>query len=879
MSLAASVVGLILQSGRRVFLKIVDLRTNYITNPIGYDLSYQTLTWKYEAQAEEAPVKRWQVDVAKDIEFKSLISRIQEQENLNSKCELMLELEPRTRYYWRITVWCEDNKQISEMAYFETGKLNEKWSGGWIGIKRNSAEVSPVIRKTFCVEKKVQQARIYMTGLGLYECYMNDIMVNDGYLQPGFHNYNFWIQYQSYDVTETIKKGVNTLGFLLGAGWYKGRFGVNGGFENNFGENYHLLCELHIQYSDGTETVINSDDSFVYSDGPVLFSNIYDGEIFDAGKLEINWMDGEYNTESWKKVQLQTPERMEKLVERYSVPIKKKDVLIPEKIIHTPAGKTVIDFGQNITGWLVIRGSMAANQTIKFLFAEHMQKGEICRDNLGTAKQEFVYTGNGEENLIRPHFTYFGFRYVQVEEMELADEYILEHIEGWNLYSDLPMTGSIVTGNKDVNQLISNALWSQKDNFTDHPTDCPQRAERLGWTGDAQFYSGTASMFMYTPAFFRKYMKDVNEEQRHKNGQVPFIVPKIAGRGMEAQGDEVSAAWSDVATVIPWILYELYGDKNLLAEEYEGMKAWVEYMIEKDREGGNKSLWQSGFHFGDWLSLDNIQPGPFGKTEPFYIASCYYYYSTKLTAKAAKVIGNKEDEIYYRGLAEKIRQAIRLEYFNENGVCMQDTQTGYVLAIFMDIAEGGEIQENGQFLVEKIQEAGGHLDTGFVGTPYICRALSKAGYNETAYQLLLREEYPSWLYPVKLGATTIWESWNALNENGEFILTPSLNHYTFGSVVEWIFRDVCGLNPCWENDKAVMRIQPKPSKQLGSASGRLETLQGCYEVTWRIVEDKIDYEIKIPYSGRAKFTSYYNGEELELTPGIYQYSEKVTNKK
>lgn len=925
-------------------IKVTDMKVNHIANPMGYDLSTQTFSWKYEVSATSAAavpsVSAACVQVAADQDFTEMVYDSGMRSDISNKAfELDLKLSPRTRYFWRVKVglsYGADHAQgdhteviVSDAAWFETGKLEEEWTAQWIAFpvsgmddescreaacegarELNSADpaaanqkenqesaswepveadiehiterpASPVARKKFRIEKTVESARLYVTGLGLYECYLNGAMQNDGYFQPGFNHYNYWLQYQTMDITDALNQGENELRFLIGDGWYKGRFGVNGGFENNFGTGNHLLCEIRIRYEDGSEEVIGSDETFEYALGPVLFSSIYDGEIFDARKLNVfeaeNSFEKTYDAHStWRPAILKAPEKIEKLTERFSLPVVVKNKLKPAALLIGPDDEKILDMGQNMTGWLVFKDKLEAGQTVTLRFAELLKDGKLCMDNLLTAKNTaFVYTSAGtgrnknECGSVRPHFTYFGFRYVQLEGFE--GEIDLDDFEGWNIYSDLAITGDVKTGNADVNQLISNALWSQRDNFLEHPTDCPQRAERLGWTGDAQIYYKTASYFMDTTAFFRKYIRDVNEEQSHRDGLVPFIIPKIKGRGFsDPNAVECSAAWSDVATVVPWMMYVYYGDKNLLREQYVGMKSWVSHMIQEDEKNGGKYLYQTGFHFGDWLALDNPEPGPFGKTDPFYIASAYYMYSTELTAKAAEVLGYDEDAKAFNDRAARIKAAILDTYFDVDGICKIDTQTAYVLAIYMDIADGKAALKNGAILADKIRSNHMHLDTGFVGTPYLCLALTKAKQYDVAVELLLQKEIPGWLGEVKLGATTIWEAWDALDEKGYLTGDASLNHYAYGSVVEWIFSDVCGLKPMAEApgfEKVLMT--PHPTKKLGSAEASLDTAFGQYKISWDCEGEVPHVKVKVPYGGSA--TLRWQGESLELAAGEYAF--------
>lgn len=877
-------------------MKITDLCVNHIKNPVGYDLSYQTFSWKYEGADSETSALACRVIIARDAEYRNIISDSGFDVDIKAIAYcLKLELEPRTRYYWRVQARLASGAVVESetAAYFETGKIGEPWQGKWIGVTDTTVDCeeiekkqpSPLIRRSFVLKQPVKSARLYLTGLGLFEGYLNGAWINDGYLAPGFNAYQMWCQYQTLDVTKSLHAGENVFAVLLGAGWYKGRFGVNGGYENQFGKNYHLLYELHVVYEDGTEEVIASDGTERHTEGPVRFSNIYDGEDYDATKIPRGWMQPGFDDSGWKLAELLVPEHLTGMSERFSIPVVVKEERKPVKLLVDPDGNKILDMGQNMTGWLVFKDCLKPGQKVQLKYAEHMQDGRICTTNLLNARAEFNYVSDGAGSLVRPHFTYFGFRYVQIE--GFPEDIGAEDFTGWSMYSDMTTTGWIQTGNRDINQLISNAFWSQKDNFLEHPSDCPQRSERLGWTGDAQMYCQTACFSMDTAAFFRKYMKDVNEAQAHGCGIVPFIVPQVKGRGFEepdkdVEGNEAdqlteelsSAAWSDVATILPWALYTYYGDKNLLEEEYPGMKAWVDYVIRKDEETGDKKLWQTGFHFGDWLALDNPEPGPFGLTDKYYIASCYYYYSTNILAKAAAVLGKKEDAKKYGSRAKEIRDAIRGEYLDENQVAKQDTQTSYILAIYMEIAKKSAWRANGEKLVQKILANGGHLDTGFVGTVYICLALSKAGFDKEAYDLLFQEGYPSWLYQVKHGATTVWESWDALDESGHLTGTSSLNHYAFGSIVEWLYRESCGIHPMEEYpgfEKVV--IAPKPDRRLGYANAKVDSGAGTYRVAWKYGEgENVELEVEIPYGGSALLQMEAYGIREELTCGQYRYS-------
>jgi alpha-L-rhamnosidase len=857
-------------------MKISDLKLNHIVNPVGFDLSSMSFHWDYPkdencaASVNRERIRACRLRIFSDPERKELFYDSGLTDQINGiACELQLTLKPRTRYYWNVAAVAATGETAeSPVAFFETGKLDEAWNAVWVGVRDvhdpekpdSYRNPSPKIRKRFEASPGLRVARLYITALGLYECSLNGSLVNDGYLQPGFYNYQNWMQYQTFDVTDQIHTGQNIMEILLGDGWYKGRFGVNGGFENTFGQNYYLLCELHLCYDDGREEVIGSDRSFEYCCSPILFSNIYDGEVYDARQADT----------VWKPVELLRPKKTGSLGERFSLPVKVMEHRKPVKMLRDPEGNRILDMGQNMTGWIVFQCRLPAGLKVNLQFAEHMEDGRLCRKNLLTAKQEFTYISDGSCSFVRPHFTYYGFRYIQLN--NFPEDVSAQEFEAWCLYSQMPATGRVTTGDALVNRFIDNAFWSQKDNFLEHPSDCPQRAERLGWTGDAQIFCGTACFQMDTGAFFRKYIKDINEEQKHYDGMVPFIVPKTKGRGFDnSERNICSSAWSDAAVIIPWTTYVYYGDHALLREQYAGMKEWTEYMIRQDQADGDKYLWQTGFHFGDWLALDNPEPGPFGRTDPFYIASCYYLYSTGLTAKAAAILGYTADEKKYGARAGRIAEAIRRSYFDERGVCRIDTQTGYVLAIIMQLTDA--IQENGRKLTERIQRNQGHLDTGFVGTPLLLAALSESGNIRTAYDLLLNREKPGWLYQVLSGATTVWEAWDALDENGNLTGTASLNHYAFGSVVQWIYNVVCGIQPleAYPGFQKI-RIAPQPDRRLGSAEVEYHSAAGIYHVRWTYTDDShVALTVDIPLAGSAILAVGKTGVGQELPPGHYEW--------
>ncbi|GKX65764.1 alpha-L-rhamnosidase [Inconstantimicrobium mannanitabidum] len=817
-------------------MRVIKLKTNHITNPLGFDLgqpSISFVTIETDAKKQEAA----QVIVALDKEFNEVVFDSGKSEDIDSLgFQLPIQLKQRTCYYWKVTVWT-DNGEVatSDVNWFETAKMSEPWTSKWITPKLDSS-VHPVLTKEFNVDKKIKSARAYVCGLGLYEININKAKAGDEYLAPNFNAYNKWLQYQTYDITDSLKQGENIIDVSLANGMYKGRFGLSR-TENLYGDKFALLCEVVIDFEDGTSTIVSSDETWKARKSQVLASGIYDGEILDSTLAE----QAIYEVE---EIEI----GYEKLKARLSLPVKIKERLNVVEVITTPAGETVLDLGQNMVGWIEFKTKAPKGTEITLQYGEILQDGNFYRDNLQSAKCEFKYIANGEESVVRPHFTYYGFRYVKVSGWH--GEVKQEDFTGCVLYSDMELTGHIETSNPLVNRLFLNALWGQKGNFLDVPTDCPQRDERLGWTGDAQVFSGTASFNMDTFAFFNKYVYDIACEQEVLGGKVPNIVP-VAGTG-----DGCSSGWSDVATIIPWTVYVQYGDKRILEQQFDSMKSWVDFIRKQDENSGSRRLWVTGFQLGDWLALDGENPNSFaGGTETAFIASAYYYYSSMIVSKSAKVLNREELFKEYETLANEIREAIRAEYFTSTGRLALKNQTAYILALYMDLVPEGKKARVVADMQERFKADKNHLKTGFIGTPYLCKSLSESGCNDLAYTLLLNKDYPSWLYAVTMGATTIWERWNSVLPDGKISGTDmnSLNHYSYGSIVEWMYRYMAGINPV--EDKPGfrhIRLTPMPDYRLKYAKATYNSAVGLYESGWRISEEgNLSFKFVIPFNASA----------------------------
>ena len=853
-------------------LSVKDLTCEYKENPIWIDTSKPRFSWKVIGAGNNVMQNAYSIRVATDGKFSSgkIVWQSGKTESEESILHIYkgIDLKSGQKYFWQVKIWDNKGRQSkwSEVAFWEMGFLSQsEWRAKWIEMEGNTLRYtpSPYFRREFLVGKNIASARVYITSHGLYELYLNGKKVGDQVLTPGWTSYGKRLQYQVYDVTGMLVKGNNAIGAVLGDGWYKWAYGIRLG----------LLLQLKITYTDGSETLMVSDESWKASnDGAIRMNDIYNGETYDAGKNLTGWNLSGYNDKNWSSVK-KGDYNNNNLIASEGSPVRKIQEIKPVKIFRTPKGKLIVDMGQNMVGWLKLKVTGKKGTVVTIRHAEVLDKfGEFYTKNLRGAKCQLTYTlgGTGEETY-EPRFTFMGFRFVEVT--GFPGELTTDNLTGIVVHSDMAVTGSYECSNSLINQLQHNIQWGQKGNFVDVPTDCPQRDERLGWTGDAQAFCRTAAYNMDVAAFFTKWMKDVSADQKLA-GEIPVVIPDVVNSQVSTTAG-TSAGWGDVAVIAPWTMYQVYGDKRLLETQYPSMKAWVEYIRKKS---GESYIWKGGSIFGDWLFYHppvNNHSEPDGHTQHDFIATAFFAYSSSILAATAKELGNTDDEKIYDDLFRKIKEVFINEYVTSAGRVGTNSQTSYVLALMFDLLPENLRKKSAHFLVEDILSRKNHLSTGFLGTPYLCHVLSDNGYTDVAYDLLLQESYPSWLYPVKMGATTIWERWDGQKTDSTF-QDPgmnSFNHYAYGAIGDWMYRVSAGIeimNPGYKH----IAIQPHPSKKLTYSKASYESSYGTIASGWERIGTKIIVSVKIPANTKATIILPFNSASMVTENGKNIFGNK-----
>ena len=725
----------------------------------------------------------------------------------------------------------------------------------WIKAEPNFGTMAPEFRKNYRLKGDVKKATATISAMGAYNFFINGTKVGNAVMAPFYTSYANRVQEQEYDVTDLLTDET-TFGILLAKGWAAGRLCYGG--DHRFRESTSLIAHICIEYTDGTQEDLITDEGWEVWTSHVLDSELYDGETVDH-TAEIKYLSNAcIDRDDHPTIVAQVGEY-----------VTEHENVAPCEIITTPKGERVLDFGQNMAGYVEVKIRGKKGDKIVMTHAEVLDRdGNFYTENLRGAKNRNVYilSGDGEE-IFKPSFCFQGFRYIRLDEFPAEIEIKAENFTAVALYSDLKRTGEFSCGNDKINRLYSNIIWGQRSNFVDIPTDCPQRNERHGWTGDAQVFCRTAAINYDVEKFFQKWLGDMALEQLPNGGissVVPRVRPLVKRTDSQWSDERCATGWADASVICPWEIYRAYGNVELLRQNFDMMKKWIGFMR---NFGDEEFLFIGGNHYGDWLALDAGDGVYVGATQTDLIASAYFAYSTSLVIKAGEILG--EDVREYKTLYANVRNAFRAAFMKDGLPCMYPkgdalstdrtvkglTQTSIVLVLYFGLYEEDERQGLIDKLAELIAENDGRMTTGFLGTPYILHALSQNGRSDLAYDLLLQEKSPSWLFSVNQGATTIWEHWDSLKEDGSFWSTKmnSFNHYAYGSIYDWIFGAALGI---MVDDNGAgyekITVSPIPDKRLGFAKGSIESRQGKIESYWRYLPDgKVRYEITVPKGTEA----------------------------
>jgi alpha-L-rhamnosidase len=833
-------------------VQVTELRCEYLTDPLGIDVRYPRLSWILQSERRNVLQSAYQILVASQA---ALLAQDQgdiwDSGRVTSRQNMHVvyagpPLRTGQRLWWKVRIWDEQAQvsAYSEPACWEMGLLEPAdWQAQWITLPL-ARELPPpegkdgllpgtYLRKSVSLERRPQRARLYVTARGLYEAFINGQRIGQSYLTPGWTDYYQRIQYQIYDVTDLLQIGENILGALLGTGWYCGYVGW---LETcrHYGTHPALLWQLQLAYEDGSTQTIVSDHSWRGSTGPMRYSDLLMGEYYDARlEFEEPWTQPAFVAQNWSMVEVD-PLDQTLLVADCAQPILVTEELHPRQIISQQDGHILVDMGQNMVGWVRLRVQGASGTLIQLHFGEMLNAdGTLHTANLRSARQTdtYIVKGSAEPEFFEPHFTFHGFRYVEIS--GYPGELTPESLVGRVVHSAIPLRNTFTSSSSLVNQIVQNTLWSQRGNFLSVPTDCPQRDERLGWMGDAQIFVGTACYNAEVAAFFTKWMRDVVDAQSAEGG-FSDVAPRLI------DWHDAAPAWGDAGIIVPWTLYRMYGDTRLLEEHYEAMTRWLAYI----QRANSDLLWTRRLNnnYGDWLAIE-------AETPKEVLATAFFAYDAHLLAEIARVLGRQADAMRYTQLFEDIKAAFQRAYVSPDGVIQGETQTCYVLALYMELLPEELRPLAVQHLVADLEKRHWRLSTGFVGVSYLCPVLSRYGYNDLAYRLLLSEDFPSWGYSIKQGATTIWERWDGWTEREGFKAhhMNSFNHYSLGSIVQWLYQYVAGIElDLSEREQPRCVLHPRPGVGLRAIDACYHSPCGLIRCQWEQMPGQTTVALTIP---------------------------------
>jgi alpha-L-rhamnosidase len=863
--LAASSLTAFAQSGSRI--AAVSLRCEYLVTPLAVDTREPRLSWTIESEARGAKQTAYQVIVASSANnLAADKGDLWDTGKVASSQTIQIAyqgkpLQSRQECFWKVRVWDQSDKpsRWSQPARWMMGLMESAdWSAQWVGDKLPSVETvaATMLRREFKLAAKPQRAIIYASALGVYELHINGQRVGDQLLAPEFTDYHTRTQYQAYDVTSLLRPDANVVGVLLGDGWYAGSIGLAQMLvkktRNIYGDHPRFIAQLEIELTDGKKDRMVTDTTWrTTRQGPILSSDILNGEAYDARREMPGWDNTGFDDKAWQAATVASSIST-KLVAQPNEPIRVSREIKPIAVNEPKPGAYVFDMGQNMVGWCRLKIQGIAGTTVKLRHAEMLNPdGTIYTDNLRGANQTDTYTLRGGNNeSYEPHFTYHGFRYIEVT--GLADKPRTDALTGRVFHSAMAETGSFECSDPTLNKLWQNILWTQRGNMESIPTDCPQRDERLGWMGDIQIFVGTGIFNMDMAAFFTKWMRDVRDAQA-TDGRFADFSPHPFGKDKFFTG---VAGWGDAGIVVPWRVWQHYGDKRQLAENFDSARRWVEFI----RSNNPDLLWKNkrGNDYGDWLNSDTLVyegfPRQGGQVPREVFATMMFAYATDLLSRIAAVLGKQTEAKQYAALFNDIKGAFNKAYVTEDGHIRGDTQAGYALALHFDLLPEKLRPAALKYMLDGIRRYNGHMSTGFHSTYRMMLELTRAGHNEVAYSLINQRSFPSWEYSIDNGATTIWERWDGYVKGRGFQDKGmnSFNHYAIGAVGEWMARVILGINnddthPAYEH----FTLRPYPGGGLTWAKGHYDSIRGRIESSWSIADGRLKYDVTIPANTMA----------------------------
>lgn len=878
-------------------LRVSQPRCEYLVNPLGMDECTPRLSWTIESSRRGARQIACRVRVASTPQkLAAGEGDFWDSPRLDSDQSTLTyvgkALRSRDVCYWDVEVWDEaGNSAKSEQSLWTMGLLEPaEWAARWIAadpeiIKRDKDAVAPTLldpgtpalfRKEFEVSGPIRRATLYASTCGLFELRANGHRVGEDIFAPEWTDYDKRIQYRTYDVTGLLKPGRNALGATLGDGWWSGYVGWQetraryGSLENS------LMLQLEIELEGGQRLTVGTDGSWTCNTGPILGSDFMMGETYDARRERLGWDTPDFSGKDWLAAR-EVAAPAVPLVAQRSEPVRVMEEFAPLSVNEIKPGVFIFDLGQNIAGWVRLRVNAPAGTRVTIRHGERLSPdGTLYTENLRRARATDVYIckGAGEE-VFEPHFTFHGFQYVELTGLPCKPG--KDAVTGCVVRSATPEAGKFECSHAGVNRLWLNGLWSQKDNFLSVPTDCPQRDERLGWMGDAQVFLRTASYNMNVAAFFTKWMIDVEDAQTPE-GIFPDTAPRLReGENFVGLGNlGGGAGWADAGVIVPYTIWRVYGDRRILERHYNAMVRWVDWIASANPNG--LRLNNLANNYGDWLCIPSDTS--FGTHSPMknLLATAYWADDCAKLARIARELGHEDDARRFQKMFEHIRAAFQKEWVEPDGRITTDTQSGYLLALAFDLLPENLRAAAAGHLVDDIKRLDWHLSTGFIGISHLNPQLTLAGRADVAYRLLLRDDYPSWLYPVKHGATTIWERWNGWTQEEGFFNPHmnSFNHYSLGSVGEWLFRHIAGieLDPEIPGFKK-FTLRPYIRRGLDSARASYRTMHGEIVSDWKVVDGKLNWSIRIPANTTARVfvpgkaeTVSESGTAVEKAEGI-----------